>query len=263
MRGLAGKTAVVTGSGRGIGRAIAEELLANGTNVVVVDRDLALAESAAKEMAANLSPVNGTTPRVLPLTCDVSDPASIEQLFDAVQAELGHAQLLVNNVGGGREKRTLLEMTPEALAGAFSSNVYTTVLVSRTFANRLKEAGLGGAIVNLSSSAAVRPKGGRMQYSGAKAAVSAITQSMSVELAPLGIRVNAVCPGPTATQEIKDRFNDPVQRPIEEARLKKIPLGRLAETTDIADAATFLLSDMAGYITGVLLPVDGGYTVVS
>ncbi|MCG0238595.1 MAG: glucose 1-dehydrogenase [Bacillota bacterium] len=246
MRGLAGKIAVVTGARRGIGRAIAERLHADGATVVMVDREP--------------NPVSGE--RLFAFTCDVSDPEAVARLFDAVTGQVGVPQLLVNNVGGGRERRTLADLTPEALHAAYASNVVTMVVMTREFARRLAATELTGAVVNLSSSAAVRPKTGRMQYTGAKAAVSAITQSLALELAPR-IRVNAVCPGPTLTEEIRARFEDPELRKLEEQRLARIPMGRMAEPAEVADAVAFLLSDEARYITGALLPVDGGYTVAT
>ncbi len=260
MRGLMGKTCLITGSGRGIGRAIAERLYSEGAHVVICDRSAERAEESRRRIAETVTPA---TPEagLLAVGCDVTNPAEIERMFAEAREKLGPVTLLVNNVGGSREKRPFDQQTADGLLASCSLNLVSTVLVTQAFLRQLPET--GGAVVNISSSAAVRPKAGRIQYTAGKAAVSAITQSMALELAPRGVRVNAVCPGPTLTEEIQARFNDPVQRPAEEARLAKIPLRRLADVSDIAAAVAFLLSDDAAYITGVLLPVDGGYTVAT
>lgn len=263
MRGLAGKAALITGAGRGIGRAIAERLVRDGVSVVLVDLDRALVEQTRREMLAE-GPSQSDQPRgrIFAFGCDVTDQQAVAHLFaEAAAAVGGPIQLLVNNVGGGRVKRPALQMTGEAMLSSYNSNVVTLVVVTSAFVQAL--GGKPGAVVNLSSSAAVRPKGGRIQYTGAKAAVSALTQSLAIELAEHQVRVNAVCPGPTLTDEIRSRFADPALRPAEEQRLAKIPLKRMAEPAEIADAVAFLLSQEAGYITGALLPVDGGYTVAT
>lgn len=261
MRGLAGKTALVTGSGRGIGRAIVERLIQEGASVVLVDMNGALAEQTCRELEEKLLPTAPAGVRVFSYGCDVTDPEAVAKLFADATAAAGPIELLVNNVGGGRVKKPATQVTGQDMLASYNSNVVTLVEVTNAFVRALK--GRPGAIVNLSSSAAVRPKGGRIQYTGAKAAVSALTQALAIELAPYQIRVNAVCPGPTLTDDIRARFDDPAQRPAEEARMAKIPLKRFAGMSEIASAAAFLLSDDASFITGVLLPVDGGYTVAT
>lgn len=235
-------TAVVTGAGRGIGRAISERLAADGADVVVVDIDAA----AAAEVA---TAVGGRA-----VACDVTVERSVSALADALR-DIGEIDVLVNNAGIWRS-RTLAESTVEEVDVVLRVNVLGSWLVTRALIDRFGPG--GGAIVNLTSVLAELGGGGRGIYPASKAALVALTKQMATEFAPQRIRVNAVGPGLVLTDGTAGEFADPGLR---SAIGDSMPLGRLGEPADIAAAVAFLASAEAGYITGQVLYVDGGWGI--
>lgn len=254
MKGLKGKVAIVTGASRGIGKGIARRLMEEDATVALVARD----ENRLQEALQELLAVTGReVSAAISLPADVTDPSQVARLIDACEERLGTPQLLVNNVGRADRKVTLDDVDEETLLFSYRANVLTSVLMTREFARKVRKANLPGAIVNIGSSAGFLPKPGRLQYTGAKAGLMGITKSLSGELAPLGIRVNMVCPGPTLTENKLSGANSPDLDP----RLRRIPMGRMGKVEEIASVVAFLLSEDAAYVTGAIVPVDGGYTL--
>jgi 3-oxoacyl-[acyl-carrier protein] reductase len=232
-------TAVVTGAGKGIGRAISQRLAADGADVVVVDVDPGAAEATAAAVGGRA------------LVCDVGDEASVAQLAAAVDC----VDVLVNNAGIWRSQ-TLDDSTPDEVNAVLRVNVVGSWQVTRALVPKFPDG--GGAIVNLGSVLGDLGGAGRGIYPASKAAITALTKQMATEYAPRRIRANAVAPGLVLTDGTADEFADPgLQRAVGEA----MPLGRLGSPEDIADAVAFLASAGAGYITGQTLYVDGGWGI--
>jgi glucose 1-dehydrogenase len=234
---------VVTGGSRGIGAATCRRLAADGHDVVL---GYAAAADAAEAVAAD---VRAAGARCATVRLDVADPAGVDALFDAA-AGLGAVTGLVNNAGIVGPTGRLVDAPVDQLTRVFEVDVVGLLLCCRRFA--LDAAGRGGAIVNISSVAAATGSPGEyVHYAGAKAAVDAITVGLAKELAPDGIRVNAVAPGIVWTEIHADP-----QRP---ARLAdRIPLGRAGQPEEITGAIAWLLSPDAGYATGTVVRVAGG-----
>jgi 3-oxoacyl-[acyl-carrier protein] reductase len=230
--------AVVTGAGRGLGRAIAARLAENGHDVVAVDIDGSSADKTAAELGGKGR------------QCDVADIAAVR----ALAADIGPVDILVNNAGIWRFG-PLIEATAEDIDAVMRVNLLGTLHGCQAFSAGMAERG-GGAIVNLSSAAAVTLSPGFQVYPVSKNAVEALTAQLALELGPVGIRVNAVGPGLIVTEGTSANF----QGERETQRARNVPLGRVGSPTDIANAVAFLASDQASYISGQVLYVDGGVT---
>jgi 3-oxoacyl-[acyl-carrier protein] reductase len=246
---FAGKVAIVTGGGSGIGAATCRAFALRGAHVAVVDRDAAAAERVAGEIAGNRG-----NAEAYPL--DVTDRAGFAALSTAVAAAAGGVDILVN--GAGVTLRGLIaDMKPEDWDRVLAVNLTGAFNGIQAVLPHLKARG-GGAIVNVASIAGQRISfGGTANYSASKAGLLGLTRHAAYELAPDHIRVNAVCPGPTATA-FGGAMPDAASKA---ARARKIPLGRMCEPDDIADPILFLAGDAARMITGVALTVDGGVLI--
>ena len=248
------KVAIVVGGGArgdgiGNGRAAAILMAADGAKVLVVDLDEALANRTAAMIAEN----GGTAAA---MTADVTQAAECIQIAEKALSLWGRVDALDNNVGIGSSK-SILEETEEDWDRVMEVNVKAMMLTGKHIAPAIAESG-GGAIVNISSISALRPRG-LTAYSASKGAVMALTTAMAVDLAPMGIRVNCVAPGPVYTpMVIRNGMADAARA----ARKNASPLKVEGEGWDIGQAVSFLLSDRARYITGQTLVVDGGCTIV-
>ena len=242
-----GRIAVVTGGAQGIGRAIATRLVHGGATVWLWDRDIALAKATAAELKS--------AGRCFASHVDVTDLAQVEAAVKALDG--GRVDILVNNAGIAGTNALTWEYPPQEWARVLAVNLTGAFNGIQAVLPHMRARG-GGSIVNIASIAGQRISfGGTANYSASKAGLLGLTRHAAYELAPDGIRVNAVCPGPTATG-----FSGAV--PSEEAkalRAQKIPLGRMCEPEDIADPILFLAGSAARMITGVALTVDGGVLV--
>lgn len=238
---LTGQVAVVTGGGAGIGRAVAAGLAAFGASVAVWERDRQTCSAAAESTGA------------LGIVTDVRDGEQVDAALSRTSAELGRVSILVNNAGGVFAS-PLLETTENGWDALYKSNLRHVLLCTQRVARELVAAELPGSIINLTSIEGVRAAPGYAAYAAAKAGVINYTQTAAFELAPYGIRVNAVAPDLTVTEGLLKLAPDGLPPGIGAA----VPLGRAGNVDEIASTAVFLASTMSSYITGQTIHVDGG-----
>jgi len=242
---LIGQTAIVTGAGRGIGAACALALADAGA-------DLALMARSADELEAVASSARASGHGVTVLPCDITDPAQVA----AAVATLARVDILVNNAGTDRPT-AFLDVTPEILEELLAVNVKGTFFMSQAVVRKMKAGNHGGSIVNMSSQLGLVGSGYETAYCAAKFGVEGLTRSMAIELAALGIRVNSVAPTVVETPRTAVALANEALRTMIVGR---IPLGRLATPEDVAAAVVFLAGPMSSMITGITVPVDGGWT---
>lgn len=246
--GLQGRLALVTGGGRGIGRAMAIGLARNGADVIVVYRsDREQAESTAAEIER--SNVRGHVAR-----CDIGDPASVADLGEELDRQGLAVDILVNNAGWYR-RSPALELSTEDWIAMINGNLTGHFLISQMIAGRMRDDGRKGCIVNVTSVAQGAVSRGMVGYNVSKAGLWALTRQLAFELAPYGIRVNAIAPGLTETDMNRQQLQELSYRA---ERLSRIPLGFLGEPEDHVGALLYLVSDSAKFITGACIATDGG-----
>jgi 3-oxoacyl-[acyl-carrier protein] reductase len=242
---LQGKAAIVTGAGRGIGRAIAKKFLQEGAEVFVCDIDPGRAEDARRELAS-FGTVHGEV-------ANVTSREEVEELVGRAKGALGRIDVLVNNAGIARFGQ-FLEITDKDWNDTLAVNLTGVFLCSQVVAGEMKDQG-SGAIVNMASTNGILGEPGLAHYNASKAGVVLLSKTMAIELAPYNIRVNSVCPGFILTDLVQEGGMSE-----EEIRgyTSKIPLNRYGRVEEAANAFAFLASDEASFITGAELVVDGG-----
>jgi len=244
---LDGKVAIVTGAASGFGRAIAELYALEGARIIAAD----INGEGVREVAAGF----GETMR--PVTCDVSRKADVDAMVRAAMEAFGGLDIVVNNAGITHRNQPLLDVGEAEFDRIYAVNVKSIYLSTIAAVPKMERRG-AGLILNIASTAGVRPRPGLTWYNGSKGAVITLTKSMAVELAPKNIRVNAINPVMGETGMLTQFMGLP-DTPENRAKfLAGIPLGRLSRPPDIANAALFLAEPASAFITGVALEVDGG-----
>ncbi len=245
---LQGKVALVTGAGGGFGEGIARLFAAEGAKVVCADMRAEAASAVAGGLGAAAVAVTG----------DVSRGPDVQAMVDAAMSSFGGLDIVVNNAGTTHRNRPMLEVGADEFDRVYAVNVKSIYWMAQAAVPVLRRQGRGGSLINVSSTARIRPRPGLVWYNGSKGAVNTITQCMATELASDNIRVNSVCPVIGATNLLTE-FMGVADTPENRARfLASIPLGRMSTPADIANACLWLAEDASSFITGVLLPVDGG-----
>jgi len=245
---LQGQIAIVTGAASGFGRGIAEAFAAEGAKVVVAD----INEAGAREVAAA---IGGTA-----VAGDIATEAGNQAAVQAAVSTYGGLDTVVCNAGWTFRNKPILETTEEEFDRVFAINVKSIFWMAQAAVPVWRKQGRGGSLINISSTAGIRPRPGLTWYNATKGAVNTATQSMAQEFAKDNIRVNAICPvmGLTALTE---SFMGAANTPENAARfVATIPLGRMSTPADVANACVWLADPASSFITGVLLPVDGGRT---
>jgi len=242
---LEGMTALVTGGASGVGRGIARVLARHGAAVAIGDIDAAAGERTAREIADQGG-------KAIAVAMDVRDPAAAEAALDALEARFGPLSILVNNAGS-TARRPFLEMELAVFEELVRLNLTGCFVCGQAAARRMVAAGTAGRIVNISSNSGLFGGVGRAAYSASKAGIIALTQTMALELAPHGIRVNTVAPGPIKTERQPREAPDP-------AFTARMSLERFGTPAEVGETVAFLCSDRAGFTTGQCYAVDGGLT---
>jgi NAD(P)-dependent dehydrogenase (short-subunit alcohol dehydrogenase family) len=244
---LSGKTAVVSGSGRGIGRAIALGMARAGADVVVFSRT----EEEFRDTAAAIEAIGR---RALAMRVDVSRPEEVNGMFETTLREFGKVDIMVNNAGISHIYTLMEDVEREDYAAIMNTNISGTYHCNQKVIPVMKEQG-GGCIINIASMSALKALYRCSAYSASKGAILSLTRTMAIELARFNIRVNAICPGYVHTRMMEELLSDPkISQRINYA----IPMRRIGEPEEIAPIAAFLASDAASYVTGAVICVDGG-----
>ncbi|KPF62554.1 3-ketoacyl-ACP reductase [Bosea sp. AAP35] len=243
---LSGKTALITGAAQGFGFGIAETFVREGARVALLDLNGEKAQEAASAIGGGAFAV----------TCDVASARSVDTAVAQVIAAFGRLDIIVNNAGTTHRNMPMTEVTEAEFDRVFAVNVKSIYLMAKATVPHFREHG-GGVILNIGSTAGVRPRPGLTWYNGSKGAVNLLSKSMAVELAPDRIRVNAIAPVAGETPLLATFMGE--DTPEKRAQFRaSIPWGRLSTPQDMANAALFLCSDEAEMVTGTVLAVDGG-----
>jgi len=247
---LRDRTALITGAASGFGREIARVFAREGARVAIVDLNGEGAEAVAAEIGAG----------AIAATCDVADGAAVAGAVEAATSAFGRLDIVVNNAGWSHRNQPLLDVNYETFRKVYAINVDSIFHMTHAVVPHWREIG-GGVMINIGSTAGIRPRPGLTWYNSSKGAVNLMTRSLAVELAPDHVRVNCIAPVMGATGLLETFMGVP-DTPENRAKfIATVPLGRLSEPADIANAALYLASDEAEFITGVVLEVDGGRTI--
>jgi len=247
---LEGKRAIVTGAASGFGQAIARRFAEQGAQVAVVD----INSDGAKAVSAAIGE------KAMPLTCDVSRRDDVDAVVSASIGAFGGVDIVINNAGWSHRNQPILDVDEETFRKVLDINVMSIFHMTHAIVPHWRRAG-GGVMINIGSTGGIRPRPGLTWYNASKGAVNLMSKSLAVDLAPDRIRVCALAPVIGATG-LLETFMGVADTPgNREKFMATIPLGRFSEPEDVANAALYLASDEAEFITGVVLEVDGGRTI--
>jgi 3-oxoacyl-[acyl-carrier protein] reductase len=247
---LKDQVAIVTGSASGFGAEIARQYVAEGAKVAVADINGVGAKEIADSLGAN----------AIAVTCDVTKRADIDALVKTTVERFGKLDIVVNNAGWTHKNQPLLDVDEASFDRVYDINVKSIYFMIHAVVPLMRQA-RRGVILNIGSTAGIRPRPGLTWYNSSKGAVNLMSKSLAVELGPDNIRVNAICPVMGATGLLESFMGMPDTPENRKKFIATIPMGRLSTPLDIAKAAVFLASDDAEFITGIEFPVDGGRTV--
>lgn len=250
MGQLTGKVAIVTGAGSGFGEGIAQKFVNEGAQVVLAD----INEQAVQQVAAPLGAAASA------IVCDVSRADQVARMVQHCVSTFGRVDIMVNNAGIAHRNRPMLEVDEAEFERLFDVNVKSIFLTAHQVVPIMRRQGQG-VILNVGSTAGIRPRPGLTWYNATKGAVNLVSKSMAVELGPDNIRVNALCPVAAATGMFELFLGEPDTPQARAKFLATIPMGRFCTPADLAGAAVYLASDAANFISGVEFPVDGARTV--
>ena len=247
---LEGKTSIVTGAASGFGREIARRFAGEGARVAMLDINEESVLAAAAEIGG----------QALAVPCDVADGEQVAAAFTEAVSEFGTIDIVVNNAGWSHRNQPLLDVDYDTFRRVYAVNVDSIFHMTHAAVPHWRATG-AGVMINIGSTAGIRPRPGLVWYNSSKGAVNSLTRALAIELAPDGIRVCALAPVMGATGLLETFMGMP-DTPENRARFEQtIPLGRLSEPGDVAGCALFLASDEAAFLTGVVLEVDGGRTI--
>jgi len=247
---LEGKRTLVTGAASGFGKGIAETYIREGAKVAVVDLNGDGAKAVADELGEN----------AIAVTCDVSEADQVQTAVDATVEAFGGLDIVVNNAGWTNPNRPLMDTDEATFRKIYDINVLSIFHMTKVCVPLWRKSG-GGVMLNIGSTAGIRPRPGLTWYNSSKGAVNLMSRSLAVELAPDNIRVNCIAPVMGATALLEQFMGVPDTPENREKFISTIPMGRMSQPRDIANAALYLGSDEADFITGVVLEVDGGRTI--
>lgn len=250
MTQLLNKIAIVTGGASGFGEGIVRAYVKEGAKVVIADINLEMASKLAQELGSNTSAIG----------CDVSNEEMVRAAVKHCVSQFGVPDIVINNAGTTHRNQPMLNVDEKTFDRMFAVNVKSIYYMAHAVVPLMRQR-KSGVILNVGSTAGIRPRPGLTWYNASKGAVNLLSKSMAVELAPDGIRVNAICPVMGATALLSDFMGVP-DTPENRARfIATIPLGRMCEPRDVANAAVLLATDASEFLTGIEFPVDGGRTI--
>ena len=247
---LGNKKIIVTGGGSGFGAAMCRLFAREGAKVLVADINGDTAAKVAKEIGASAEAFR----------VDVADGKQVQAMVDKALASFGDLDVVVNNAGVTHRNMPMLDVDEATFDRVYDVNVKSIYWAARAAIPVFRKRG-GGAFLNIASTAGIRPRPGLTWYNSSKGAVITLTKSMSVELAPQKIRVNALCPVMSATGMLQDFMGVPDTAENRARFVGTIPMGRMGQPEDVAKAAIYFVADESDFITGVCMPVDGGRCV--